>query len=191
MTRSEISKASKQMSLLEDFHVNRSQSLESEKEQMTTDTSGMKLLELLPKQTQAGLLAKMLKALLTSPKVRSCNKYKKIWKAKTSKSNVLLFQLQVSVLGTKEKEFGLLPTPRACDLEGGVVKNVELKNGSFIVGNCHAGEANPQIFEITRDKKVVWEFDEWELVGNGLAVWQILNDKQSKRLRKQLAKLEK
>ena len=67
----------------------------------------------------------------------------------------------------------------------------ELRNGNFIIGNCHAGEANPQIFEITRDKKVVWEFDEWELVGNGLAVWQILNDKESKRLRKQLAKLEK
>ena len=67
----------------------------------------------------------------------------------------------------------------------------ELKNGNYIIGNCHAGEGNPQIFEITRDKKVVWEFDEWELVGNGLAVWQILNDKQSKRLRKQLAKLKK
>jgi hypothetical protein len=25
----------------------------------------------------------------------------------------------------------MYPTPRACDLEGGVVKNVELKNGSF------------------------------------------------------------
>ena len=67
----------------------------------------------------------------------------------------------------------------------------QLKNGNFIVGNCHAGEGNPQIFEITRDKKVVWEFDEWELVGNGLAVWQILNDKQSKHLRRQLAKLGK
>jgi len=67
----------------------------------------------------------------------------------------------------------------------------ELKNGNFVVGNCHAGETNPQIFEIRRDKKVVWEFDEWELVGNGLACWQILNDKQSKRLRKQLAKLKK
>ena len=67
----------------------------------------------------------------------------------------------------------------------------ELKNGNYIIGNCHAGEGNPQIFEITGDKKVVWEFDEWELVGNGLAIWQILNDNQSKRLRKQLAKLKK
>ena len=67
----------------------------------------------------------------------------------------------------------------------------ELRNGNFIIGNCHAGEANPQIFEITRDKKVVWEFDEWELVGNGLAVWQVFDGKASKSLRKQLAKLKK
>jgi hypothetical protein len=37
------------------------------------------------------------------------------WKEKVSKSNVLLFQLQASVLGTKEKEFGLWLTPNAMD----------------------------------------------------------------------------
>ena len=52
----------------------------------------------------------------------------------------------------------------------------ELKNGNRIIGNCHAGDKNPQIFEITYDKKVLWEFDEWDLVGNGLACWQVLND---------------
>jgi len=98
-----------------------------------------------------------------------------IWKNKVSKSNVLLYLLQASVRGIKEKEYGLLvtptstqmkqrseeamkkriafrrsigrkttpfstleeqittmyPTPRSCDLEGGVVKNVELVKGSF------------------------------------------------------------
>jgi len=150
----------RQMSLLEDSHANRSRLQEKEKAEMTTDTSGMKCLELLPKQNRNGLLEKMLQELLTSKTVKSCSRYRKIWKAKASKSNVLLFQLQVSVLGIKEKESGLLPTPtqdsasertkkykqgglpltmavkmyptpRACDLEGGVVKNVELKNGSF------------------------------------------------------------
>src|SRR5206468_9833290 len=29
----------------------------------------------------------------------------------------------------------------------------ELANGNFVVGNCHAGDNNPQIFEIARDKK--------------------------------------
>jgi len=47
--------------------------------------------------------------------VRSCNKFKKIWKPKTSKSNVLLFQLAVLAHGTKEKEFGLLATPNTMD----------------------------------------------------------------------------
>ncbi|MDC0292196.1 hypothetical protein OAK81_02780 [Verrucomicrobiales bacterium] len=67
----------------------------------------------------------------------------------------------------------------------------ELPNGNLIIGNCHAGDKNPQIFEITRDKKVVWEFDEWELVGNGLACWQILDAEQSALVRKKLAALKK
>ncbi len=66
----------------------------------------------------------------------------------------------------------------------------ELPNGNFIVGNCHAGEGNPQIFEITRDKTVVWEFDEWELVGNGLACWQVLDAAQSKLVRAKLASVK-
>ena len=66
----------------------------------------------------------------------------------------------------------------------------ELPNGNRIVGNCHAGPDNPQIFEITKDKKVVWEFDEFELVGNGLACWQVLDDKQSSLVREKLAALQ-
>ena len=37
------------------------------------------------------------------------------WKVKVSKSNVLLFQLQASVLGTKETESGLWATPNTMD----------------------------------------------------------------------------
>jgi outer membrane protein assembly factor BamB len=66
----------------------------------------------------------------------------------------------------------------------------ELPNGNIVAGNCHAGEENPQIFEITKGKKVVWEFDEWDLVGNGLACWQILDAQQSAMVRKQLAALK-
>jgi outer membrane protein assembly factor BamB len=66
----------------------------------------------------------------------------------------------------------------------------EMPNGNFVIGNCHAGDKNPQIFEITRDKKVVWEFDEWELVGNGLACWEILDAEQSAMVRKKLAALK-
>ena len=67
----------------------------------------------------------------------------------------------------------------------------ELPNGNIAAGNCHAGEENPQIFEITKDKKVVWEFDEWDLVGNGLACWQILDAQQSAVVREHLAALKK
>lgn len=67
----------------------------------------------------------------------------------------------------------------------------ELGNGNFIVGNCHAGPNNPQIFEIDRNKKIVWKFDEYDLVGNGLACWQILDYKQSAMVRKKLVALQK
>ena len=66
----------------------------------------------------------------------------------------------------------------------------EMENGNFIVGNCHAGPNNPQIFEITRDKKIVWEFNEFELVGNGLACWQVLDGKDAKNLRQKLGQLK-
>ena len=159
----------------EDSHVNHSQLQENEEDKTMIVTSGMKLLELLPKQNQNGLLAKMLRGLLTSTTAWYSDRCKLIWKKRVSKSNVLLYQLQASVLGIKEKEFGLLhtptateigmrsekamekrkkyresigrktvppgnlleqmqmmyPTPRSCDLEGGVVKNVEINNRSF------------------------------------------------------------
>src|SRR5207253_1935080 len=63
----------------------------------------------------------------------------------------------------------------------------ELDNGNVIVGNCHAGEKNPQICEITRDKKVVWEFNQYGIFGNGLACSQVLSDQQSALVRKLLA----
>jgi hypothetical protein len=105
----------KQMSLLEDSPVNRSVSQEKEKESMTIDTSGMKLLESLENVNPDGSLAKMLKVLLTSTTAWYSDRCKLIWKKKVSKSNVLLFQLQASVLGTKENEFGLWATPNTMD----------------------------------------------------------------------------
>ena len=67
----------------------------------------------------------------------------------------------------------------------------ELPNGNFAIGNCHAGEGQPQIVEITRAKQVVWSFDEWDLVGNGLACWQILDAEQSALVRNKLAELQR
>jgi hypothetical protein len=49
-----------------------------------------------------------------------------------------------------------------------------LPNGNLIVGNCHAGPNNPQIFEVTRDKKVVWTFHDFKTFGDSVAAAQVL-----------------
>jgi len=41
-----------------------------------------------------------------------------------------------------------------------------LGNGNIVLGNCHAGKDNPQIVEITREKKVVWTWKDLEKFGN-------------------------
>ena len=48
-------------------------------------------------------------------------------------------------------------------------------NGNILVGNCHAGPENPQLFEVTREKKVVWTFKDFKTFGNSLAVTQVLD----------------
>ena len=111
-----------QMLLLEDSHANHSALQEKEKEQQMIAISGTKLLESLPNANRGGLLEKMLKDLLTSTTAWSSDRCKLIWKSKVSKSNVLLFQLQASVLGIKEREFGLsdtiYPTPTSsCQMD--------------------------------------------------------------------------
>jgi len=45
-----------------------------------------------------------------------------------------------------------------------------LPNGNTWIVNCHAGPENPQILEITSDKKIVGSFTDHELFGNSLPV---------------------
>jgi hypothetical protein len=52
-----------------------------------------------------------------------------------------------------------------------------LPSGNLIVGNCLAGPDNPQLFEVTREKKVVWTFKDFKTFGNGLAAAQVLDIK--------------
>ncbi|MFK7790722.1 MAG: PQQ-binding-like beta-propeller repeat protein [Phycisphaeraceae bacterium] len=40
-----------------------------------------------------------------------------------------------------------------------------LKNGNYLINNCHAGPENPQLIEVDRDKKVVWTYTNWEMFG--------------------------
>ena len=43
-----------------------------------------------------------------------------------------------------------------------------LPNGNVVVTNTHAEGETPQIFEVTRDKDLVWGFLDWETFGNDL-----------------------
>ena len=79
-------------------------------ESVSFDTESMGKRLDLEKSNQGGLLEKMLKALLISTKAWYSDRCLMTWKKKVSKANVLLFQLQASVLGIKENEFGLSPT---------------------------------------------------------------------------------
>ena len=108
-------KNSKQTSLWEDSHVNRSVSQVNKKEEMTTDISGQKCLDSLKKSNPSSLLERMCKDLLTSKTAWSSDRCKMTWLVKVSKSNVSLYQLRASVLGTKDLESGLWATPNTMD----------------------------------------------------------------------------
>ena len=100
-------KNSKQTSWSEVFRASRSVSQENKKGEMTTDISGQKCLDSLKKSNPSSLLGRMCKDLLTSKTAWSSDRCKMTWKVKVSKSNVSLYQLQASVLGTKGSESGL------------------------------------------------------------------------------------
>jgi hypothetical protein len=48
-------------------------------------------------------------------------------------------------------------------------------NGNIVIGNCHAGPDHPQLIEITREKKVVWKFKDFETLGNSVSNSLILD----------------
>jgi hypothetical protein len=49
-----------------------------------------------------------------------------------------------------------------------------LPNGNIVLGNCHAGPANPQIIEVTREKRVVWSFRDFANFGDATSNSAIL-----------------
>lgn len=44
-----------------------------------------------------------------------------------------------------------------------------LPNGNIVIGNCHAGDKNPQIVEVSREKKLVWQYKDFKLFGNAMS----------------------
>ncbi|MCE9629739.1 MAG: hypothetical protein K8S94_03330 [Planctomycetia bacterium] len=45
-----------------------------------------------------------------------------------------------------------------------------LPNGNTLIVNCHAGPDQPQILEVTPDKRVVWTFKDFTTFGNSMPV---------------------
>ena len=111
---------------------------EKDEEQTMIASSGMRLLELYPRQNASGLLAKMLKALLTSKTAWCSDRSTMTWKAKVSKRKVLLYQLAVKVLSTNVSVSGssaaMYPTPNATNINTPQSSRVErTKSGGFIL----------------------------------------------------------
>jgi outer membrane protein assembly factor BamB len=50
-----------------------------------------------------------------------------------------------------------------------------LTNGNTIIVNCHAGPTNPQLIEVTPDKKVAWSYRDFQTFGNALPVGFVLD----------------
>ncbi len=48
-------------------------------------------------------------------------------------------------------------------------------SGNIVIGNCHAGMGQPQIIEVTRDKKLVWAFYDFANLGDAVSNSQILD----------------
>ena len=55
-----------------------------------------------------------------------------------------------------------------------VTRVERLSNGNTVFGNCHAGPDNPQIIEVTKDKKLVWTYKDFKNFGNSMPVQQVL-----------------
>jgi len=49
-----------------------------------------------------------------------------------------------------------------------------LPNGNIIISNCHAGANQPQLIEVTREKKVVGTMQDHKRFGNSLAASQVV-----------------
>jgi hypothetical protein len=63
---------------------------------------------------------------------------------------------------------------------------VERANGNLVIGNCHAGEGSPQMFEISRDKKLLWEMKDFTNFGNGLAAGCVIDGEIAEKTIKKL-----
>lgn len=59
-----------------------------------------------------------------------------------------------------------------------VTRVERLPNGNTLIGNCHAGPDNPQLIEVTPDRKVVWSWTDFTHFGNSTPVVAVLPPKK-------------
>ena len=69
---------------------------------------------------------------------------------------------------------------------GWVTTLQELPNGNLVIGNCHATKENPQIIEISRDKKLRWKFHDWDNFGNNMPNSIVVDGKSADALLERL-----
>ena len=118
----------------EGFLANPTAQQENDLAKKMTVTSGQKCLELYERFSRHGSWARMFSALLIGMTGWSSMRCNLTWKLKGTKSNRMYFQLHPLALRTDETEYGLLPTPVASDIEGGISSPTQIhnKNGRFI-----------------------------------------------------------
>lgn len=59
-----------------------------------------------------------------------------------------------------------------------VTRVERLPSGNTLIGNCHAGPDNPQLIEVTPDRKVVWSWKDFTHFGNSTPVVAVLPDRR-------------
>lgn len=59
----------------------------------------------------------------------------------------------------------------------------ELPDGHVMIDNCHAGPDNPQLIELDANRKVVWQFNRFDLVGNGMACFDYVEPSLAAKVR--------
>lgn len=114
---------------VEDTRVSRFPLPDVKKAKKIRDTSGRNILDSLKNSVQVTSLERTWADIFDSVWIP----YSKIWTARTTPLGALVLKQRVSVPRTDAKESSGLrfPTPRASDVEGGIVEDVELNNGSF------------------------------------------------------------
>ncbi|HEX8913466.1 MAG TPA: PQQ-binding-like beta-propeller repeat protein [Humisphaera sp.] len=67
------------------------------------------------------------------------------------------------------------------DLEGVTLAWVTtlqvLPNGNIVIGNCHATDKNPQVIEVTREKKLVWQYKDFKTFGDATSNSMVVDAK--------------